>query len=728
MMWTVVKKELRGYFNSAIALIFLGAFLLVSLYMVFWHEKFFARGLADLRPLFMHMPKVLIILVAALAMRMWAEERRTGTLEILLTLPMPRWQLVLGKFLAGMTLMAIALALTFGFPITVAMIGNLDMGPVIGGYVAALLLSAAYLAIGMCVSAGTDNQIVAFTGTALACGIAYAVGELGGEFAALLGTGTRFASIARGVLDLRDLAYYGGIIAVGITVNVVLLERLAWGRGARARQRRAGAAIAVALVLANAIALGAWLSPVRSARIDLTADGTYSLSSTTEKILANLDERLLVRGYFSERTHPKLAPLVPQLRDLLEEYRVAGRGKVRVEIVDPTDSDDAKREAKERFGIDPTPLRFATQTEKSVVNAYFAIAIEYGDQHAVLGLDDLIIARAGVDDVDVSLRTPEYQLTKTIKKTVAEFSSVDALFTGAPGKIQLTAYITPKALPENWKDGPAKLKKVVDEFVKQSGGKLAFTQVEPKTEDEMKELFAKYGLRPYADVLSNQVYYFHLLLQVGERVVRIVPPQNLGEADLKTSLTEGLKRAAPGFTRVVGISAPGPHVIEGMPHERLPQPLTFNALRETLAGTYEVRDVQLAQPIPDEIEALIVAAPSALDAAAVEHLDQFVMRGGSLILLGGKYRLAFGGLNIEKIATGLEDALKKWGVVYGDEMVMDEKSDHFPIPQRRQLGNGLVVEEIQELAYPFFVKMDGAQLSSSNLITSGLAGSVMHWA
>ncbi|HEY0194045.1 MAG TPA: ABC transporter permease, partial [Kofleriaceae bacterium] len=162
MMSTVIKKELRGYFNSAIAVIFLAVFLAVAVSTFFGWEKFFARGIADLRPLFEWMPRMLIILVSALAMRLWAEERRAGTLEVLLTLPVPRWQLVVGKFLAGMVLIAVALALTFGLPITVSLMGKLDWGPVFGGYLAALLLSAAYLAIGMCVSAATDNQIVAF--------------------------------------------------------------------------------------------------------------------------------------------------------------------------------------------------------------------------------------------------------------------------------------------------------------------------------------------------------------------------------------------------------------------------------------------------------------------------------------------------------------------------------------------------------------------------------------
>ncbi|HEX4422754.1 MAG TPA: Gldg family protein [Kofleriaceae bacterium] len=737
MMKTIFKKELRGYFNSAIAVIFLAVFLTGVMGMFFWWDKFFARGLADLRPLFEWLPVVLIVLVSALSMRLWAEERRAGTLEILMTLPVPRWQLVVGKFLAGMVLIAVALALTLGLPITVSQMGHLDVGPVIGGYLAALLLSAAYLAIGMCVSAATDNQIVAFIGTAAVCAATYLVGYAGHGVGPLLGTGARFESVARGVLDLRDLAYYGGIVCIGIALNVVLLQRVTWSRGERGRSRRQAALLGVVLVVANAVALDLWLAPVRHARIDLTQGGTYSLSDSTHQILAGLDEELVIHGYFSEKTHPKLAPLVPQLRDLLEEYRLAGHGKVRVEIVDPTNSKDAKRDAKDRFGIDPRPLPFTTSSEQSVINAYFSIAVEYGDQHQVIGLDELIAVRPlDVGDVEVTLKNPEYQLTKTIKKTVSEFASVDTLFASTPGKIQLTAYVTPGMLPDDWKAGPANLQKVVDALTKQSGGKLAFTTVEPKTDDEMRELFTKYGVRPFQDPASGQVYYFQLVLQIGTRAVRLPLPQSLGEGELKASITEGLKRAAPGFTRVVGLwsppAAPPMPAMQGMPPQDMPPPQTFKTLHQALAGNYEVRDVMLSAPVPDDVEALVLAGPASLDAKAVEYVDQFVMRGGALVVLAGRYRLSLaggaGGIAVEKVTTGLEAAFQKWGITLGDDLVMDPKNDALPLPEEEDVGNGMMVREVHQLPYPFFVKVTGNQVSASSVITSGLVGAVMHWA
>jgi ABC-2 type transport system permease protein len=250
----------------------------------------------------------------------------------------------------------------------------------------------------------------------------------------------------------------------------------------------------------------------------------------------------------------------------------------------------------------------------------------------------------------------------------------------------------------------------------------------------MRELYSKFGLRPHQELFSSQVFYFDLLLQVGNRMVRVNPPEKLGDAELKAAVIEGLKRAAPGFTRVVGLwSPPAPPptpMMQGMPPQEMPPPQSFRSLHRALSGNYEVREVQLTSPVPDDIEALVLAGPASLDPRSAEHLDQFVMRGGALVLLDGRFRLApgAGGLSVEKVMTGLESVLQKWGVTVEDQMVMDSKSDVFPIPGNRDLGNGTMVREIQQLPYPYFVKMDGDQVASSSMITGGLTGSVMHWA
>jgi len=229
----VVARELGEYFHSPIAYAFLLVFAGAALFTFFNVSGFFARGVADLRGLFEAAPVLMVLLVPALTMRLWAEEEKQGTIEVLLTLPAREHELVLGKFLASWVLLAGGLALTLPLVVTVAWLGDLDPGPVIGGYLAALLLGGAYLAIGQFVSATTENQILAFILALVVCLALYGIGleTFTGLFpdrtAALLrelGTGSRFASIARGVVDLADLAYYASLMAFFLVASVFALR------------------------------------------------------------------------------------------------------------------------------------------------------------------------------------------------------------------------------------------------------------------------------------------------------------------------------------------------------------------------------------------------------------------------------------------------------------------------------------------------------------------------
>lgn len=233
----VTGRELRAYFNSPIAYVFLLVFAGAALFTFFNVGAFFSRGRADLRPLFDAVPVLMVLLVPALTMRLWAEERKQGTMEVLLTLPARDHELVAGKFLASWALLAVGLALTLALPLTVAALGDLDWGPVAGGYVGALLLGAAYLAVGQFVSATTENQILAFILALVICLAFYGVGieAFAGLFpdrtAAILravGTGSRFESVARGVIDLRDLVYYVSLTGFFLAGCVGVLHARRW--------------------------------------------------------------------------------------------------------------------------------------------------------------------------------------------------------------------------------------------------------------------------------------------------------------------------------------------------------------------------------------------------------------------------------------------------------------------------------------------------------------------
>ncbi len=234
---TVAGREMRAYFNSPIAYVFLLVFAGSALFTFFNINAFFSRGQADLRGLFNAVPLLTLFLVPALTMRLWAEEAKLGTMEVLLTLPVRDLDLVAGKFLASWALLGVGLALTLPLALTVEALGNLDWGPVMGGYLGALLLGAAYLAVGQVVSALTENQILAFILALVVCLALYGLGAEGfaGLFsdrtASLLraaGTGSRFESIARGVVDLRDFLYYASLTMFFLVSSVAALRAKRW--------------------------------------------------------------------------------------------------------------------------------------------------------------------------------------------------------------------------------------------------------------------------------------------------------------------------------------------------------------------------------------------------------------------------------------------------------------------------------------------------------------------
>ena len=198
-------------------------------------------------------------------------------------------------------------------------------------------------------------------------------------------------------------------------------------------QRHGTWRMGIGLVVANLLVANLWLANLTSARVDVTQGRLYSISTATANYIDQLREPLLIRGYFSSKTHPLLAPLVPQMKDLLSEFEVAGHGKVRVELVDPAKNPEAEDEANNKYGIRPVPFQVADRYQSSLVNSYFDVLVQYGDQFEVLGFRDLIEVKvAGESNLDVQLRNPEYDITRTIKKVLYGFQSGGELFCEHP--------------------------------------------------------------------------------------------------------------------------------------------------------------------------------------------------------------------------------------------------------------------------------------------------------
>lgn len=234
-IYILSKKELMAYFNSPIAYIFIAAFLIVGNWLFF--QPFYLYGQANMRYYFTLLPWMFLFLAPALTMRLWAEEKKSGTIEFLLTLPVTDWQVVLGKFFGSLVFLFITLLLSFSMPITVAMLGNLDWGPVIGGYLGAILLGGSYLALGLFISCLTKNQIIAFVLGLVACFLGFMVGAdfvLAGApqffqpIMKFLGLGSHFNNISKGVLDTKDIIYYGLFIYLFLWLNAEFIKNRSW--------------------------------------------------------------------------------------------------------------------------------------------------------------------------------------------------------------------------------------------------------------------------------------------------------------------------------------------------------------------------------------------------------------------------------------------------------------------------------------------------------------------
>jgi ABC-2 type transport system permease protein len=231
------RRELQSYFATPVAYVFIVIFLVLMGAFTFYLGNFYERGQADLGPFFIFHPWLYLLLVPAITMRLWAEERKTGSIELLMTLPITPWQAVLGKYLAAWAFTGVALLLTFPIWITVNYLGDPDNGAIVAAYIGSFLMAGGFLAIGACLSATTPNQVIAFVITVVVCFVFLVSGfpmvldfftswapQILVDGIASLSFLTHFESISKGVIDLRDLIYFSFLILAFLYANTIVLR------------------------------------------------------------------------------------------------------------------------------------------------------------------------------------------------------------------------------------------------------------------------------------------------------------------------------------------------------------------------------------------------------------------------------------------------------------------------------------------------------------------------
>ena len=382
----VFKREFRSYFDSPVAYVFLTAFLVLIGFMTFGVAMFYERRQADLTPFFFWHPWVYLLLVPAATMGLWADERRNGTAELVLTLPMTVWEVLIGKFLAAWAFMGVALALTFPVTLTVGYLGSPDWGTVICGYVGSLLLAGAAAAVGVFASTLSRSSVVGFvislamvfvllivgfdpvTGAVANWGVPAAIVN-GIAGCSLL---THFEAMRRGVIDLADIGYYFGMIVFMLAAAKMVTD------GRRGASKGAlGLVVLAVIVIAADLILAAL--PLRG---DLTAERLYTLSDGSKAVLSKLDADVTFRYYVSSSAADmpmQLKTYATRVGNLLKEYERAAGGRLAVETYDPKPDSDAEEWAQ-RYGIEPQTVNpFGSPV-------YFGIVAVCGDREEALGV------------------------------------------------------------------------------------------------------------------------------------------------------------------------------------------------------------------------------------------------------------------------------------------------------------------------------------------------------
>ncbi|MCF6159454.1 MAG: hypothetical protein E3K32_13000 [wastewater metagenome] len=445
-IFIIFRKEFAAYFISPIAYIFIVVFLVVScgLFMT----NFFLISKTEMRDYFNMLPWVLIVFIPAVTMRLWSEERKSGTIALLQSLPMSSSQLVLGKFFASLVFYITALAGTFPIPIMLSIIGTPDWGPILGGYFGAVFLGAFYLAGGIFISAFFKDQIVSFILTMVLCFVFYMLGtdfittfidgwipQFGSFLNSTLGVASHYSAVERGVVDIRDILYFLSFTVSFLILNIYTLES-----SIKLHSGRKFAANCV-IVIGIAIMINVITNPLHLGRFDLTKNKIYTLSESSRKVMSRLKDVPLEITYYvtpKSKMPTALKTLEQDVVDKLTEFKRLSKN-IRITIIDPTkgiedieinkeDTTELAKKIQEKMeklqerGIVPFNAQSIEHDSFNIRRVYSAISISYLDKK-----DEIIpqVIPQNLNSLEYELVSRIYRMTLNKKPGVAIFSPVE---------------------------------------------------------------------------------------------------------------------------------------------------------------------------------------------------------------------------------------------------------------------------------------------------------------
>jgi len=388
----VFKRELISYFSSPNGYVFIALFVFLSAIAAFWQEGFFASNLANLDHLNLFFPYLLVFFIPAVTMSIWAEEKKNGTDELLLTLPASDLAIVAGKYLAVLAIYTVALLFSLSHLLVLSWLGSPDRGLMTSIYLGYWLMGAALLALGMLASLLTANLTIAFILGALLCAVPVFIDHAevlltgqGARFLQSFSFRQQFRDLASGVVTLSSVAYFVCLASALLYLNVALLGRRHWPTGKRAvslgRHYVVRGLALVVMVVSLTVLLGRM-----GYRLDITAEQIHSLSEDTRRLIAGLDPArpVFIQAYLSPDVPRGYLQARNNIVGLLREFAALSQGRIQVKLVETEKYTPAAREAQERFNIRAQPVPLSQQTAGSTSEIYLALAFSCGTEEFVL--------------------------------------------------------------------------------------------------------------------------------------------------------------------------------------------------------------------------------------------------------------------------------------------------------------------------------------------------------
>ena len=392
----IAKRDLLMYFSNPTGYVFVTLFIFISAGAAFWQDRFFLQNLANLEQLNNLYPYLLLFFIPALTMSVWAEERKLGTDETLLTLPATDLEVVLGKYLATLGIYTASLVLALSYVFVLFYLGSPDLGLMFGNYVGYWFMGAALIAVGMLASLLTRNATIGFILGALFCGALIVIGPAAGAVAPGLERalqaivmGTYFEDFARGVISLTAVTYFIAVGAAFLYLNVLVLSRRHWPARADGYPMWVHHTVR-ALAVVVALTSGAVVVSRAGVRVDVTAEQLHSLSGETRRLIRDLpaDRPVFIQAYISPEVPEPLVQARANLLSVLDEIDALAGARVEVQVHDTESFTDAARDARETFGIRPRPFRDVRSTRANVSEVFMGLAFTCGAEEQVIPFFD----------------------------------------------------------------------------------------------------------------------------------------------------------------------------------------------------------------------------------------------------------------------------------------------------------------------------------------------------